>query len=142
MTDRKARAQEWLNIEGRDFLQELVLKNTVEQFIWSWGRQNEGERKRRLSLVLELAADLVRVRQTTWFATVWVEEAIEDIILGDRAALKIRIALLKFEDGSAELRERYSPLFAPTVEILQKAYDGWPVDQPTENEVTPKLGLQ
>ncbi len=114
---------EWLEAEA--FLG-VMLKSTMERFLWSWDRQDKEEQRRRLSLVLELAEDLVRVKHTTSFATDWVEAAIEDIIIGDRSALGIRMTLLKFE--SPGLRQKYAVLFAPTVEILQRAYDTWPED--------------
>lgn len=91
------------------------------QLLRSHFLQPPDERKARMSTLIELAAELHRIKKMDIFATKLGEGAVEAVIEGDWERAEGYVSDLRFKDEDEGLRLRYAPLWEPFVITLQAA---------------------
>lgn len=97
-----------------------------EAFKRSWFAANRPERKHRIKYVLQLSAELERIKAQSIQATLIGQAAIEDLIEGNYREMIVLHDDLSFADEDEEFREKYVPLWIRFRELLQEAYDRRP----------------
>ena len=100
---------------------ELLRLHSAEKIAASWALQSQEERKRRRHAIIELAIELGRIRTVTQFSTLLAEAAIEAVIEGDWKRVEEWAGHFAFVGESAELRDKYVPIFAVFTEMLRQA---------------------
>jgi hypothetical protein len=136
MTDKKEgikkKVHEFLDPQGDNFMgtglnfYEFTMKGLMERFRRSWFQHDRRERKRRLQLIYELAAERQRVLAQTAQATASFDMALEAIIEGDRREVQGALEFVSFEGEEGDWADEKKALYAPTRAILQRALDLWP----------------
>lgn len=81
--------------------------------------QSREERQARVRAIIELSAELHRIRQTKIFATRLGESAIEAVIEGDWKRAEEFIPELSFDDEDEDTKARYGPLWEPFTATLR-----------------------
>jgi hypothetical protein len=99
-------------------MEDFMRLSGAEKYAASWANQDQAERKRRLSAVMQLSVELARVRETTQFSTRLCELAIESIIEGDWKMVSEWADYFAFDDEDDELRTSHAPVFATVRELL------------------------
>ena len=95
-------------------LREFMELHTAEQIAQSWALQPREEKRRRLSAVMRLAAELTRICEITAFSTALAEQAIEAVIEGDWKGVKSWAEMFAFEDDCHD----FAPIYAAFRELL------------------------
>jgi len=136
----KDRLKELLDTKGDNFMgsgmpmHEYMLCMDLDALSRSFHRQDRRERKRRLKYVIQLSAELDRIRREVGiFASGLAEAAIEDVLTGDWRRAKEYAGDLVFETKGGETEKVYGAAYAVFRELLQEAFDTRP-----EAEVVPK----
>lgn len=125
--DKRERLVELLSPNSKNFLgtglsfEELSQLVTAEKIATSWALQPAVERKRRRSLVIQLAQELGRVQEQTNFATRLAEMAIEAVIEGDWAMVKEWAEHFAFDTEDPQIRDQAAPPYAVFRELLLQA---------------------
>jgi hypothetical protein len=120
----RERYMDFFNTEGGNIfgtgltLAEFTRLGFAERIERSWVTQTNEEQKRRLQFILELAVELAKVREQTNFSTGLAESAIEAIITGDWILVESYAELFCFDGEDGQLRDRYGPIYARFVELL------------------------
>lgn len=117
MTDPKPRAID-------DAIHQMFLRvgeHRLKAFMGSWFMAEKDERRKRLALVMELSVELERIREHSIFATGTAVAAIEAVIEGDLAGMKIWAESFSFEEEGEDIRTRYAPLWRSFRETLEAA---------------------
>jgi hypothetical protein len=109
-----------------DKLEERFDEFYKEAFERSWFAANRPERKHRIKYVLQLSAELERIKAQSIQATLLGQAAIEDLIEGNYREMIVLHDDLSFADEDEEFRDRYVQLWTRFRELLQEAYDRRP----------------
>lgn len=126
--DHQARFLELLGSTSNNFLgtgltmEQFIQLHTAEEIAASWALQDKKERKRRLHLVMELCAELAKIKERVNFATGLAECGIEAVIKGDWSSVKDWANDLRFLDENEPLQKEYGAVYARFCELLQQAY--------------------
>jgi hypothetical protein len=126
--DHRARFLELTGADSQNFLgtgltaQEFIQLHSAEQIAASWALQDKKERKRRLHLVMELCAELTKIKEHVNFATGLAECGIEAVIKGDWPSVKDWADSFSFKDENEPLQKEYGAVYARFCELLLQAY--------------------
>jgi hypothetical protein len=136
--DYKEKFVEFFGTTSKNFfgtgvsMEEFLNVNMAEKVAASWFRQERDERKRRLNFVMELSAELAKIKETTLFSTGLAENGIESVIEGDWKMVKEWADHFSFEEDygnaaqQAIIRDSHASVYARFRELLQQAYDTRP----------------
>jgi len=122
--DNRGRLAELLGSDSTNFLgtgltmREFLQLGRGEKMAAAWCLQSREEQRRRLRAVIQLSVELVRIHETTTFATRLAELAIESVIEGDWKMVEEWADHFTFGDETEELRQRSAPTFAVFRELL------------------------
>ena len=106
------------NIFLPEFLTKMLAEHRIKQIEGSWAFQDRLEKRRRMAAVLELAAELQRIKQTSTYATaIYGHTPIEAIIEGNWKEAR---SVLDWMAESAEWKEHCMPLWGTFREILRR----------------------
>ncbi len=114
-----------LDPESENFLgtglnfQDFMLAGYLKTLTNSFPTLKGYDRQNRLKIIIELSAELQRIRDESGFATLLGESAIEEVINGNTEDIKRLASHFKFEDEVKEIKERYAPLWAKFVGLLE-----------------------
>jgi hypothetical protein len=93
--DNRRKIASWFDPNGNDFLgtglslRDSMNLNMLKRFRWWFGQHGRAEKKKRIHYIMELSAELKRIKDSGYnFATALAEDPIENIIEGDLASLK------------------------------------------------------
>lgn len=93
----------------------------VERVQRSWLMADRAECRARLQVVIELSAELERIKAVERFSTALGAGAIEAIIEGDWKMAGYYAEDFTFEGQGTEIRDRYGPLWQRFRDLLQAA---------------------
>ena len=100
---------------------ERVGEHRLKAFMASWFMAERDDRKRRLTVVMQLSLELQKIREVSGFATRLGEAAIESVIEGDIAVMRTWAESFAFEDEDLGIRMRYEPLWRAFRRTLEAA---------------------
>lgn len=101
--------------------EELFEKYVREDYAGSWTNQSPEARKSRMKYILQMAAELQEIRKVTIQATGFCEFAIEGVITGKIADVRMWSEGLTFPEEELDYRERMTTVFARFREICDEA---------------------
>ena len=118
--DPRERLAELMGPDSTNFLntglslREFMALHDAERLARSWSLQPREEKKRRLNAVVQLSAELSRIREITVFSTALAEQAIEAVIEADWKMVKSWAEHFAFDDDCHD----FTPIYAPFRELL------------------------
>lgn len=133
----KERILQMFDPHGEDFLgtgmtlTEWVAANRIQEIRSNIIFQTSTERRRRMDLLIEMSAELAKIKGQTRFATSLARGVIEDVIKGDWNGLRIMAEYFTFKDEDADLRNHEGPIYARFAELCRKGFE----DRPGAEEV-------
>jgi hypothetical protein len=125
--DPRVRLEEMLGVDSTNFLgtgltlREAMQLYSAEKLSRSWSLQSLEEKKRRISAVVRLSAELEHIREKEIFATRLAEMAIESVIEGDWKMVEEWAEHFAFDDERDEVRDRGGEIYATFRELLLQA---------------------
>jgi len=111
-------------------LEELMLSQGIKRMQNAFWMQERSEQKRRLDFIIRLSAEYQRILEKTIQSTGIARAAIEDVIDGDWEGLRISREMFTFEGEHQDAIDRYAPIFAEFVRIIDEALQTIPVVAP------------
>ena len=102
-------------------LQEFMLAGYLRTLTNSFPTLSGPAKKNRLRIIIELSAELKRIRDIDIFSCMLGEAAIEEVINGNTEDIQRLADLFRFTSECDEIKERYVPLWATFVGLLEMA---------------------
>jgi hypothetical protein len=92
-------------------MMETFEQQRLQQVLKSWYLQDKPEKKARMQAVLELAAELHKIKAVSNFSSMFGELVIERIIEGNWSEALGLVRHLRFKEERDETQAKYAPLW-------------------------------
>ena len=113
-------------------MKQFSLVGYAEKTERSFARQNVGERRRRMDLMIRMAVELTKIREVNGFGTRLGESMIEDVIEGDLKGLHIFTEFFEMKDFEDVRRQEMVDLWSGFAALVKEAIAGWPLEDGEE----------